>query len=137
MLTHEQFFEYLVRIDAAHGEAVSVAGAIVIAEQYLNTAYEFKGNAVGDAAFPRDLWSEIPQAVLDALSELALRVTHGVALWSDYDPTEGAVSSESIGPISVSYTGAQTGKQAKFTVVDALLKPYLKNRTNSGRFVRG
>lgn len=137
MLTPEQFLEYLVKIDALQGTSVSIDGSIAIAEQYLNTAYEFKGNAIGSDAFPRDLWPEIPQAVLDALSELTLRVTHGTMLWSDYDPAEGAVSAESIGPISVSYTGAQTGKQAKFAVVDALLKPYLKGCGNSGRFIRG
>lgn len=114
---------------------------IRVAADYIDTSFRFKGTRLTEAQereFPRDDLSDwsgmavtgVPKRVVKANVELAFKgLTE--ALFTDLD-RGGRVTSESVGPISVSYApDAPAGKS--FTVAVNLLKPYLREGTDVDR----
>lgn len=118
--------------DAADDEVKEAA--LRAATQYVDTIVRYKGvrlSASQDLEWPRSGvtdWSGyevagVPSRVKQATSELALRAL-SEDLYVDLD-RGGAISSESVGPISVSYRGdAPVGKT--FRSAMQLLAPYVR-----------
>lgn len=77
----------------------------------------------------------IPQAIIDAQCELALRAA-GAALTSDVSTSVAEIASESksVGSISksVTYVGSKP-TQTRYTVVDRLVSPFVYSGTELGR----
>lgn len=106
------------------------------ASQYIDSAYRFQGyklNTTQALQWPRDAWTMRNYCVTwpvkgiqQACAELALRALTG-KLYTDQADT--AVTSETVGSISVTYAVAQNGGQIRFAVVDDLLAPF----TGGGR----
>lgn len=104
--------------------------------QYINTIRRYKGLELVDGqagAFPRSgltNWSGrtvtgLPPKVKQAECELAYRVSLGETLYEDLD-RGGKITSESVGPISVSYAyDAPIGKT--FRSAMALLQEYIRD----------
>jgi hypothetical protein len=105
--------------------------------QYVDTNWTYKGEVLNPPAqaleFPRrDLsdgrgrvFNTVPPKVKQACGQAAHADLSGEALYTNVD-RGGAIVSESVGPISVSYAaGAPT--QRVFSAVAALLKPYARD----------
>lgn len=122
--------------------------AIIRGTQYLESHYRTRWNGVRVSrdqglAWPRydvvdpDGWDidsdEVPQEVVSACCEAALR-----ALTTDMQPDlerGGAVKSETVGPVSVTYADGASAK-TKFTAIDDLLSGLVRS-SSTGRLVRG
>jgi hypothetical protein len=128
---------------AARGMAVTTATDEVVeqrlrqATDYIDTFAHYKGKretTTQALEFPRSNlrdWSGIlitgkPRRVVFACAELAQRALTGTSLLPDLD-RGGKITSEAVGPISVSYApDAPAGMQ--FTAVLRLLDPYILDR---------
>lgn len=119
-------------------EDFQLEASIRLATSWIDTYSRYKGSRLASSQaleFPRtDLtdWSGytvtgVPKRVKDACAELAFK---GLSepLYQDLD-RGGMITSESVGPISVSYSeGAPAGKVWQFAV--NLLKPYVRDPNN-------
>lgn len=106
------------------------------ATSYLDARWRYKAvkaSAAQALEFPRTGltdWSGlavpgVPKRVKDATAELAIKVRAGTTLFDDAE-RGGAVKSETVGPISVTYAdGAPADK--RFAVAENLLQPFIKN----------
>jgi hypothetical protein len=122
-------------------DTAKLESSLRAATQYIDSAYRFRGcrlNPLQALQFPRDartMWSlygaigietwPVPR-LQQACAELAMRALNS-KLYTDQADT--AVTSETVGPISVTYASAQNGGQVRYAVVDDLLAPF----TGGGR----
>lgn len=100
------------------------------ATQYLDSRYRYRGEPLTDTqalAWPRtinDAISDWPvKRLADACCELAVRALAG-GLYTDQTAT--AVTSKTVGPISVSYAETErNGGQIRFALIDDLLAAFV------------
>lgn len=85
------------------------------ATQYLLTRYQIR---------PEHL-NPVHKNVKAACCEAALRAATG-KLFEDVEPV--SISSETVGPISTTYSAPRNGGQVKFGVIDALLRGLIDGR---------
>ena len=104
----------------------------------LNRNWTYRG-AVVDAdqvgAFPRDLWTGIPQAIKDAQCELAYQVQAGVDVFATIG-TSTTRDMTKIGPITLDEDTLPTGKP-RVVAVEGLLRPYLGAGAGQIALMRG
>ncbi|MBA8886157.1 hypothetical protein FHW12_000348 [Dokdonella fugitiva] len=126
---------HLAMSNAAWAAAPTPAkeGALRRAAQYIDSFYRFRGNRLSEIAvpapaeqqalqWPRDIVDAWPiRELVAATCELALRALSG-ALFADQ--SGGDVVSETVGPISVTYSSSGLGGQTRYAVADALLAPF-------------
>lgn len=106
-------------------DPVAQEAALRRATQYLDAHYRFAGSRLTEMqalAWPRDAAEWPVRSVLDATCEGALRALSG-PLYTD----EGAapVTRETVGPITVEYGASQSGGQARYALIDDLLRSLL------------
>lgn len=104
----------------------------------INRLWSFLGEAETDdqaGAFPRTLWTGIPQRVQDAQCELAYLVQGGLDPFATID---SSATSETIkvGPISIGGESLPTGRP-RIVAVEGLLRPYLGTGPGQVRVLRG
>lgn len=131
---------------AAHGlafagEVPAQEAALRNATLYLDTQYTFRGDrkTAGQALeWPRTV-EDLPREVVGACCELATRALVG-QLWRDIDSSQaGAVTEETIGPITTKYAaavGARDDGQASYPGVTAMLRRWLASFGSSVKLVR-
>lgn len=104
----------------------------------INRLWSYLGAAETDeqaGAFPRTLWTGVPQRVKDAQCELAYLVQGGLDPFATID---SSATSETIkvGPISIGGDSLPTGRP-RVVAVEGLLRPYLGAGPGQVRMLRG
>lgn len=98
------------------------------ATQYVDTQYQFRGSQLTSTqalAWPRSIsgmsldWPI--RRLSNAVAELALRALDE-PLQADIDT--GEVKRETVGPLTLEYSGSGLGGQTRFTAADKLLAPF-------------
>lgn len=118
------------------GADAAKEAALRRATQYLDSHYKFRMQQLTTdqrLAWPRETLVvgnkqyEWPvREVREACAELALRALTGTLF---VDQADRAVTSETVGPISVSYSASRLAGQTRFIVVDQLLAPLMAGGT--------
>ena len=112
------------------GDAAALDAALRNATIYLDTAYTFRGErktCEQALEWPRRCVPAegVPREVVSACCELGVRALAG-PLWRDVNATaEGAVTEETIGPITTRYAaarGARADGQTQYAGVTSLLR---------------
>lgn len=104
----------------------------------INRLWSYMGDQHSDeqrGAFPRSLWTGIPQRVQDAQCELAHLIQGGL---DPFATIESNNTSETIkvGPISIGGDTLPTGRP-RIVAVEGLLRPYIGTGASQMRLVRG
>jgi hypothetical protein len=104
----------------------------------INRLWSYLGGAEAEdqaGAFPRTLWTGVPQRVQDAQCELAYLMQGGLDPFATID---SSATSETIkvGPISIGGESLPTGRP-RIVAVEGLLRPYLGAGPGQVRVLRG
>lgn len=106
------------------------------ATQYIDARYTFRGEPVSEdqaLSWPLQDIDWPVKALTQATCELALKALSG-DLYADVEA--GEVQSETVGPISVTYSRVSNGGQKRYALVDDLLAPYLRGSRYQAHIVR-
>lgn len=104
----------------------------------INRNWVYRGVVVNEdqvGAFPRSLWSGIPQGIKDAQCELAYLIQGGLDLFATIESSSTS-SMIKVGPITIDDESLPTGK-ARVTAVDGLLRQYVGAGAGQIALMRG
>lgn len=115
------------RQNAAWAAATSdeVNGALLVATQYIDLYYTFQGNQLTDTQalqFPRDEFDPLPQAVINATCEAALRALSAPII-ADVDTSFAT----SVQVDVIKQTFIRVSSQVQIAIVTLLLSPFTEN----------
>jgi hypothetical protein len=104
----------------------------------INRLWDYLGEAETDdqaGAFPRTLWTGVPQRVLDAQCELAYLLQGGLDPFATIDSSSTGETIK-VGPITIGGDSLPTGRP-RIVAVEGLLRPYLGAGPGQVRMLRG
>lgn len=104
----------------------------------INRLWSYLGEAETDdqaGAFPRTLWTAVPQRVKDAQCELAYLVQGGLDPFATIDSSSTGETLK-VGPITIGGDSLPTGRP-RIVAVEGLLGPYLGAGPGQVRMLRG
>jgi hypothetical protein len=104
----------------------------------INRLWDYLGEAETDdqaGAFPRTLWTGVPQRVQDAQCELAYLLQGGLDPFATIDSSSTGETIK-VGPITIGGDSLPTGRP-RIVAVEGLLRPYLGAGPGQVRMLRG